>query len=243
MYGEEYYASWGIEGEEESLPAAMKKQTFTARLEKLPSSLAVGRVLDVGCATGFFLEVASDAGWEAHGVELSPFAAKVAQRKFGSRIFNGTLEQATFPDGYFDLVTLSDLIEHVPDPDGFLDEVRRILKPGGCVMVVTPNVQSVSALLMGKLWSHYKAEHLLYFTPHTLRTLLERHGFTTMHVGGAAKYLNLAYVVHQFTTYRHPVLTPVTRLLHTVVPERLQRMNFPIHCGEMIGLFTVPRSQ
>lgn len=240
MYGEEYYASWGISGDGESLPAAMKKETFKSRMRSLPASITTGKVLDVGCATGFFLEVAADAGWEVYGVELSEFSSAVAKKKFGERIFNGTLEQAGYSDGQFDLVTLSDLLEHVPQPDLFLAEVRRILKPGGHVMVITPNVNSLSAHLMGKLWSHYKAEHLLYFTPRTLRGLMERHGFDTLYVGGAAKYLNLAYVVYQFSTYRHPVLTPITRILHALVPGSLQRANFPIYCGEMIGLFKVP---
>ena len=238
IYTEEYYKSWGIEGEDDALPRAMKHLTFAYRLRKIAQVVRPGKVLDVGCATGYFLEVASRFGWEVTGVELSAYSARLAASKFGERVFNGSLEEAAFPDASFDMVTLSDLLEHIPDPLSFLREVRRILKPGGGVMIVTPNVDSLTERVMRGKWSHYKGEHLFYFSPLTIRACLEKSGFAAGKVSSAPKYLNLAYVLNQFTIYPHPVLTPLLKMVDCLIPERLKKVSVPIRCGEMMVLAT-----
>jgi 2-polyprenyl-3-methyl-5-hydroxy-6-metoxy-1,4-benzoquinol methylase len=242
IYQNDYYRSWGLNGQgtgdEEAGDAArlMKQGTFGLRLKRLAGVTAPGRVLDVGCATGFFLEVADRAGWDVHGVELSRYAADEAKRRFGERVFNGTLEEAGFAADSFALVTLSDILEHIPSPRAFLAEVKRILAPGGRVMIVTPNVTSLSAHLMGRRWSHFKAEHLHYFAPHTITRLLTECGFTVDAREPAAKCLNLAYIHTQFRVYPHALMTPISRMAATLVPERLQRLNIPLYCGEMLVL-------
>lgn len=236
LYNEEYYRSWGVQGEDEGAPRLMKHRTFASRLRMLSRHMAPGSILDVGCATGYFLEVAQEAGWDVHGVELSDFSAQLARKKFGDRVFPGTLEQAAFPPASFDVVSLSDLLEHVPAPELFLREVRRILKPDGSLVIVTPDVSSLSARLMKEKWSHFKVEHLYYFSPATIKRLLTENGFAPVAIESAPKFLNLAYIVNQFAIYRHPLLTPLTRLLDLLLPARLKRLTFPILCGEMLVL-------
>lgn len=236
IYSEEYYLSWGVAGENEDSPRSMKHRTFAARLDTVKRHMAVGKVLDVGCATGFFLEAAQEHGWDVYGVELSRYAARLAQKKFGGRVFNGTLEEAGFADNEFDLVALSDLLEHIPDPLHFLGEVWRILKPGGMAMIVTPNVASLSERLMRGKWSHYKTEHLYYFSPRTIGKCLVTLGFEPLFVKSAPKYLNIDYMVNQFTNYRHPLLTPILSLIGWLLPRGLKKNNFPVLCGEMMAL-------
>lgn len=238
IYQSDYYESWGIHGEDEAKTRAMKRGTFKARLQRFAGTAAAGRVLDVGCATGYFLEVAQEAGWDVFGVELSRFAAEAAQQRFGSRVFNGTLEQARYPDGHFDLVTLSDLLEHVPDPRSFLLEVARVLVPGGAVMVVTPDVKSLTAKVMGSRWSHYKREHLYYFSGETLARLLEETGFRVLERRAAAKCLNVAYVTTQFRAYPHFLATPLFNLASALLPARAKNHNLSIRCGEMLIIAT-----
>lgn len=242
IYSEEYYRSWGVKGENDELPRAMKHRTFAARLDRIAGHIRSGKVLDVGCATGYFLEVARDRGWDVHGVELSEYSARIAQGKFGDRVHNGTLEDACFDDGSFDLVTLSDLVEHVPDPVIFMGEVWRILNPGGLVLIVTPNVASISERLMRGRWSHYKEEHLFYFSPQTIRQLLSMAGFETLLVESASKFLNLKYILSQLTTYPHPLLTPLSRIVSTLSPAVLQTYPLPLPCGEMLVLASKDRS-
>lgn len=241
IYSEEYYKSWGVAGENDELPRQMKHLTFASRLHAMEELIPVpGKVLDVGCATGYFLEVARSFGWEVAGVELSAYSAGLAAAKFGKRIFNGTLEQAAYAEATFDLVTLSDLIEHVPDPVAFLNEVRRILKPGGVVMIVTPDVQSLTERVMGGKWSHYKLEHIYYFSPATITACLIKSGFIPVRTEPAPKYLNLDYIINQFVIYPHPVLTPLVKLLGRFIPQRLRQFNIPIRCGEMMAIARSP---
>lgn len=241
LYSEEYYKSWGVAGENDELPRQMKHLTFASRLHDIETLIpSPGKVLDVGCATGYFLEVAQSFGWEVAGVELSAYSAGLAAAKFGKQIFNGTLEQAAYPAATFDLVTLSDLIEHVPDPLAFLNEVRRILKPGGLVVIVTPDLQSLTERVMRGKWSHYKLEHIYYYSQATINSCLEKSGFTPVKIKPAPKYLNLAYIINQFAIYPHPLLTPLARILDQLVPQRLKQHNIPVLCGEMMVIARSP---
>ncbi len=236
FYGAEYYQSWGMDGGQEDVPRVIKHRTFQSWLRRVEALVTPGRLLDVGCATGFFLEVAASAGWDVAGVELSAYSAGLAGRKFGHRIFKGTLEQARFPDGAFELVTLTDLLEHIPKPRLFMKEVRRVLRDAGVLMIVTPNAASLSLALMGSKWSHFKLEHLCYFAPKTICRLLRDSGFALIGLESARKYLDFAYIVNQFKTYPHPWLSPLLKTIDQIVPERLKHVSLPLPCGEMLVL-------
>ena len=100
-----------------------------------------GRLLDVGSGNGLFLHQMKRLGGAVAGVELDGRAASVARAKFGLEVFEGPLEEATFPDEYFDAITMNHVIEHVLDPVGLLKECRRVLRPGGKLVVTTLNIQ------------------------------------------------------------------------------------------------------
>lgn len=148
-----------------------------------------GRLLDIGCATGSFLSLARAKGWECRGVEVSAFAAAQARERTGCEVFCGRLEDAPFGHGTFDVITMWDLLEHLPDPLGGLERARSLLKPGGLLLVNTPNENSllrqVARLLyrgsggwmtapVNRLYHRY---HLYYFAAETLEALLRRAGF------------------------------------------------------------------
>ncbi|MBN2107453.1 MAG: methyltransferase domain-containing protein [Deltaproteobacteria bacterium] len=240
IYRDTYYETWGLTADNENAPRQMKLLTFSARLKKISRFLKTGKVLDVGCATGYFLEAAKAAGWEPYGVELSEYSSRLAQQKFGARIFNGTLEEAHFADETFDLITMSDLLEHVRDIDAFMHEAVRILKPSGLLMIVTPNVASLSCRMMGAKWSHYKAEHLHYFSPVTIKALLKKSGMPPLLIEPSPKYLNLAYIINQFQTYQHPIFTPLATGADRLFPRSIKQANFPVSCGELLVLARKP---
>jgi 2-polyprenyl-3-methyl-5-hydroxy-6-metoxy-1,4-benzoquinol methylase len=240
IYRETYYETWGLAADNEDGPRQMKLRTFTARLNKISQFLRAGKVLDVGCATGYFLEAAKNKGWDIYGVELSEYSSRLAQKKFGSRIFTGTLEEAHFADETFDLITLSDLLEHIQDLDAFMREIVRILKPAGLLMLVTPNAASLSCRMMGAKWSHYKAEHLHYFTPVTIKTLLKKSGVSPVLIEASPKYLNLEYIISQFQTYQHPIFTPLATGVDRLFPRTIKQANLPLFCGEMLVLARKP---
>ncbi len=138
---------------------------------------SAGRLLDIGCASGAFL-ASLPSGWEGHGVETNRQAAETGRRA-GLTIFHGSLEQAEFPEAYFDVVTLWDALEHLPDPAGSLREIHRILKPKGTVIVRVPNLSSWEASFFGRYWAGLDApRHLYVFEIATLRKMLVKTGFS-----------------------------------------------------------------
>jgi SAM-dependent methyltransferase len=134
-----------------------------------------GQLLDVGCATGDFLDVMRQyPGWEVCGVELSDYASRYAREQLGLDVRTGTLESAQFPEAVFDVVTLWDVIEHLPDPLGTLRQIHRLLRPGGLLVFNTPNLESLDARLFKAYWIGYELpRHLHVFSRRTLLTLIE----------------------------------------------------------------------
>ncbi len=140
-----------------------------------------GRLLDVGCGGGFFLKAAGAAGWTAEGTEISRRLADYARDVVGVKVSLGTLEELRWPPGTFDVVTLFDVLEHVPDPPRTVAEAGRLLKTDGLVLISTPDYDSLSRLFLGKAWAVLSpAEHLSIFTAKTLRSLTERAGLSVL---------------------------------------------------------------
>ncbi|UCF97621.1 MAG: class I SAM-dependent methyltransferase [Spirochaetaceae bacterium] len=135
------------------------------------------RFLDVGCATGMLLQYLLDRGWSVNGVELCRESAEYGMRTRNIDIFVGTLEEARFPESHFSVIHFSHLIEHVPDPKAFFSEVRRILVPGGYLVVVTPNIDGLQARLFREKWRSAIADHLTLFSKKTLHKMLVATGF------------------------------------------------------------------
>ena len=140
------------------------------------------RYLDVGCSTGFAVEAARDAGWDAMGIDLNPSAVEFGRSR-GLDLRAVAIEDTTFDAGSFDAVSLFDVLEHLLDPLSTLRACTRLLRPGGIVFLYVPNYDSASRLLMGKdahfIWPTH---HLNYYTPTTLRDLMAREGLETVYL-------------------------------------------------------------
>lgn len=135
-----------------------------------------GRLLDVGCAAGGFLwEMRNQGSWDVQGVEVDAASVEFARRKLDLDLYHGNLEGSYFPDDYFDVVTMWDVIEHLRDPFTTLVEIRRVLKPGGKLIISTPNADSWDAHLFGRYWIGLDfPRHLYVFSSKTLSRLLKR---------------------------------------------------------------------
>jgi len=148
-----------------------------ARLRQIELLKAPGRLLDIGCSLGYFVEAANARGWQASGLEISEHAACEAA-KLGLDVSAGTLENAGYADGSFDCVTMWDVLEHVPDPTRHMLEVRRVLVPGGLVVIGTPDLSHAQFRIKRERWRHLKpAEHIFYFSPRSIGELLAKTGF------------------------------------------------------------------
>ncbi|MBO9203511.1 MULTISPECIES: class I SAM-dependent methyltransferase [Niastella] len=236
LYAESYYAAWGLKGNTDNdATRQMKLATFELYLKLLKRLGKQGRLLDVGCATGYLLEAARFCGWAPYGVEYAAWSAAIAQQKFGHQaIFNGTLEQCIFEENFFDVIVMSDLIEHVRSPQETLQKARRLLKDDGLLLIVTPDTAALSHHLMGKRWTHYKLEHFFYFNRRSFQHLAKKSGWEIMHYEKAAKALNLGYFHTQFNVYPHWLLTPMANTLHALLPQKAERRNFYLSIGEMV---------
>lgn len=156
-------------------------------LERNASSPGV--LLDVGCSTGLFLDVARRSGWDARGLEYSPDSGRVARERHQLQVDEGALLHGRYPAASFDVVTMWDVIEHIPSPSAAVDVVFDILKPGGLFLAKTPNVGGLypsASLAVAEaigFWGHPEPPgHLFQFSTATLADLVQRKGFKVQRV-------------------------------------------------------------
>ena len=232
-YGAAYYTTDDPKGGYSNyvLDAETNRRTFRRRLRAIEGRLGRrGRLLDIGAALGDLVLEATAAGWDAVGVELSAYAASRARER-GARVRTGTIEEAAYRDAAFDVVTVHDSLEHLTDPIGTLREVRRVLRPGGLVHLVTPNVGGLQARLFGRRWYHYKpGEHLFYFAPETLRRSVERAGLRWEGWSRSSSYLSAAYVFDRLRYYAPRPSAAIARLCRRL---GLDRHAIALDVGEM----------
>lgn len=138
---------------------------------------STGKLLDVGCGSGEFLAKMRSLDWDVTGVETDPQAAKAARDGYDIPVLVGTLEAAGFDDATFDVVTLSHVVEHVHDVIALLVECRRVLRPGGKLVILTPNVGGLGHKVLGTEWRGLEPpRHLHLFSVRTLVKCAERAG-------------------------------------------------------------------
>ena len=141
------------------------------------NKLKPGRILDIGCGPGFFLS-AIDERWEKHAIEPSSQAAEYARSIYGINVIQGELGDTSYLEGFFDIVYLYHVIEHLPDPKAISKEINRIVKLGGRLIVGTPNIDSFCARRFKQNFRLLQDPgHIILFGPHTLCSLLEACGF------------------------------------------------------------------
>ena len=165
---------------------------FLGELDRLKQSTGK-RLLDVGSAKGAFLDVAAREGWEPEGIEPSETDSDYSRGVFNLPVFTGTLKEAKLPSEQYDAVTMLDVIEHLWRPSETISETFRVLKPGGALIVFTPNHDSLIFLLArwlrrigfrgSPLELLYPVVHVHYFTPRSLSRLLRQAGFAVARLG------------------------------------------------------------
>ena len=150
---------------------ATRRANFLAR--QLPSG---GRVLEIGCGRGILLETLVNRGFEVHGVELHEQAFQGIDPRVKQHV-SETLSDLHFPAGHFDEVIIWHVLEHLPDPRGTVREIRRILKPGGVMVVAVPNFASWQSRWSKNAWFHLDLpRHLFHFPVESLKRLITREG-------------------------------------------------------------------
>ncbi len=172
---ERFYAA--LADEEYSQEDEGRGRNFSTILRRLRRFAPPGvTLLDVGAASGIFLQLARSSGYRVAGIEPSAALVADAERLFGLNLFCGTVEQFKAEDDYA-VVTLLDVLEHVLDPGALLATLNRLMAPGAMLVIVTPDIRSLAARVMGGRWWHYRIAHIHFFNLRSLAWVLEKNGF------------------------------------------------------------------
>jgi len=226
-------------GEYQEYTAArcLKESHFRNRLREFGHYFTKGRLLDIGCSCGFFLNIAVEHGFDAYGVELSRTAISAADPRVRNRILWGRVSDLHSQECEgFDLVTAFDIIEHTENPIEFLREVRSLLKPGGGLVISTPDTGHILRYLLGKRWPMLQPmQHTVLFSKKSLRNLLYEAGFIQIVITNAHKTFSIDYLFDQIRGY-NPNIYKVYGLLKSYVPRKVRSFLFTINIGEMLAV-------
>ena len=226
-FWKEYLPALGVVNEQFDLVHFDHRYAYT--LQQMALRLGKkGRLLEIGCGAGFFLKAAERNGWDASGIELSAAGSTFAVERLGLRVRREQAEHLSFPDGSFDIVAMFDVIEHVLDPRAILQAAHRGLRPGGIILISTPNLNALSRSALGLSWAVLSpGEHLYYFSEATLARLLERCGFGQIEYArrnpslGVRETMNPAYT-HAPRAWRTRGYELFVRLAGRAVYRRVQ---------------------
>jgi 2-polyprenyl-3-methyl-5-hydroxy-6-metoxy-1,4-benzoquinol methylase len=187
--------------------------------------LPPGRFLDVGAGPGVLVEEAAERGWDAFGVELSAWSVNEAQRR-GTDVRMRTLEDLNEPAGSIDAATLTDVIEHLPDPLGTMRLLHELLKPGGVVFLATPDVGSVVARALRRWWWSVLPGHIQLFSRETLQRLVRDAGFDVVDVSTHPKTFSADYYAGRLVGYGGALGRGARAVARKVFGDRLVSPDF-----------------
>jgi len=178
----------------------LDRPKFEAIADELEPFRGEGRLLDVGCSIGLFLDVARERGFDGIGIEFGERALRHAREVLGLEVLDVPLGEAGFDAESFDVVTVLSVLEHTNDPRAMLREVARLLKPGGAVYVIVPNLESLACRVLHERAATFDGRnHLIYFSPATLSDALRREGFEPLRVSTHVSSLDpvLAWLAYE----------------------------------------------
>jgi 2-polyprenyl-3-methyl-5-hydroxy-6-metoxy-1,4-benzoquinol methylase len=151
----------------------------------------LGKVLEIGCGSGILLNNLRALGWDVEGVDFDANVAPIARKNFNIEVQTGSPIERNYPDNCFDAIIMSHVIEHIHDPLAVLATCRRILKPGGKLILLTPNIESLGYQTFRAAWMPLEPpRHLYLFSAATIRTLIERSGLQILDLKTTARFAN-----------------------------------------------------
>ncbi|MFN8524860.1 MAG: methyltransferase domain-containing protein [Chloroflexota bacterium] len=212
---------------------AGRLDTFARDLAGVERHERPGRLLDVGCHLGLFLEVARERGWQTTGVEPSRWSVERA-RQAGLDVRHGTLDSVSFPSESFDVVTMWDVIEHFVDPLAELKRTHRLLRPDGLLAVCTMNVDALFPRIARARWPWYMQMHLVYFSRRTLHNMLAKAGFRVVEMTPHKRVVRLSYLVSRMEPYCKPAYQALDRAVR--MAGQADRL-VPVDLGDIFVTF------
>jgi len=152
-------------------------------LKKIRAIRTSGKILEIGCGYGFLLDTLNKNGYEAFGIEPSAHAFEFAKNRHGLDVRNVLLEEAKYPEDFFDIVILFDVLEHIEDVNIFLCTIKKYLKKGGHLLIGTGDIDSFNARLSRNSWDYFSSwEHISFFSGKSIKYLLRQNGFRDVRI-------------------------------------------------------------
>ncbi len=220
LYSDEYFTQKGIVTGRDFFSEWSRLYDiarFSQEIRNIKKFKKAGKVLDIGCATGSFMEMIYREGFEPYGTDVSEFAVNYIKTNFGFPAFCGFLSDISFEKSFFDVITLHHVLEHISDPVAFLcNDVKSILKNDGLLIIEVPNFGSLESRINKDNWEDLKPwEHLNQFTQTTLRTCLDKAGFKVKKT--------LTYTPHTHNLlWRYPQILSMIGLPDSIVKKIVQ---------------------
>ncbi len=219
---------------------------FKARLDELQKLMPKPnpRLLDIGCAAGLFLSLSGQRGFDAEGLELNQQYVEYVTAHRAVKVYPKLLEEMRYPGGSFDVVTLWDVLEHLPKPTETLKEISRILRKDGVLALTTINHSCINEKILGHRWRYYMPpDHLCSFTPPLLTPLLARCGFTVLNVQHQYMFEVLADHYFRFLTpspgdgFVSDALNKFRKLFYLVLALSTQAVFRAVRSGDLLTVY------
>jgi len=193
-----------------------------------------GKLLDIGCFCGVFLNAASQIGWDCYGIEPLVAPSIYARAAFGLPVITDTLRDNTYPPEFFDVVTAFQVFEHLIHPDQEIQMIHRILKPRGLLAIEVPNIDTPAVKIMRGKHRHFTQDHVSFFSAHTLQIFLERFDFRVREI----YYPSRAMSVHHLSTWLRTYNRKLGDLMLKHFPKKFLVRTFHISFGDIVTVLS-----
>lgn len=182
---------------ERSIQMKMLLEKIKKKIENFRSEM---RLLDIGAGSGILVEEALKMNFQAEGIEPSKWLCETAG-KYHLPVYNITIQNQAIKRNHYDIITMIDVIEHVAEPYHLLVNAKNCMKKDGLLVIVTPNVKSLVAMLLGWKWWHFRIAHVGYYSFNTIKLLLKRAGFEILSVHRPGWYFKISYLTERINSY------------------------------------------
>lgn len=215
------------------LPAL--RRNYQDALGKITPHCPPGKLLDFGCGWGFFLQYAREQGWDCCGLEPRSRLALFTQTRLGISVTPGVLREDSFPPGHFDGITAFQVFEHLLDPAAALAQLHAILKPGGVLLIEVPNIATWSVHLLRSRHRHFSSQHINFFSPDTLKNLLQSNGYAHLETYFPTRYLTVYHLAAYWFRRLLPGNLAAQILQQAQKRKRLQNV-ISINTGDILAV-------